>query len=287
MQIDKNNWQIKVNEENREELEDYFIPKSSFLYFRLVINNWYGYIDGEMIAENDRTPYLKCIDIYQFRKYILGKDDSKFKVGDKVKIIDYPSVNLKFLLNTKHIVSKVFDDGTYLISGYKILEQLLHLVIGNDPKFKKGDKVRIGDSDRVYIVKSIGFNEYGIYYCFECGSCATENILCLVPQKIIGYKAPFDMWDKHVKEGDTLVLYPGDVYSLSKGHEYDFVIPKEVVEAFFIPVYEEEEKVIELHGWKVTKDKILNIEGRDCRGLIFKCFKEYSEIIKAYEELNK
>lgn len=188
MQIDKNNWQIKIDEENREEVVDYFILKYTGKdYMREIGRVNFG---GEFLSIHDyQIPFLThyqdsnipLITTDQFRKYILGKED----------------------------------------------------------------------------------------------------------RKIIGYKAPFDMWDGHVKKGDTLVLYPGDVYSLSKGHEYDFVIPKEVVEAFFIPVYEEEEKVIELHGWKVTKDKILNIVGRDCRGLIFKCFKEYSEIIKAYEELNK
>ena len=184
MQIDKNNWQIKVNEENREELEDYFIPKSSFLYFRLVINNWYGYIDGEMIAENDRTPYLKCIDIYQFRKYILGKED----------------------------------------------------------------------------------------------------------RKIIGYKAPFDMGNGEIKEGDVFIidLEETDDWYIRK-FDRSFGFPKELVESYFIPVYEEEEKVIELHGYRISKDKIticdgnINIEIEDFKYLT----NIRNEVLKAYEELNK
>jgi len=150
MQIDKNNWQIQANEYNKKELEDYFnyfkkINKCVFL--KVLVNSWYGFHFGGMLARPDKTPYLKCIDIYQFRKYILGKE----------------------------------------------------------------------------------------------------------PRKIIGYKAPFDMYDGEIKMGTLFELNFGlNIYSYYIPNVKIYSLPKEIVEKYFIPVYEEEEKVIELHGYRIT-----------------------------------
>jgi len=166
-------------------------------------------------------------------------------------------------------------------------DQFRKYILGKEPKFKVGDKVRINNEKRVYIVKSIVFNEYGIYYCFECGSCATENILCLVPQKIIGYKAPFDMDAWEVKKEDVFIK-DHDFYGVYFCEDRINKFPSELVEAYFIPVYEEE-KVIELHGYRITKDKITICDGDiniEIEG--FKYLTNIrNEVLKAYEELNK
>ena len=181
-------------------------------------------------------------------------------------------------------------------------DQFRKYILGKEPKFKVGDKVIINNKNRIFIVKSIRFGKDGIYYCFECGSTAIETSLESAPQKIIGYKAPFDMYGGKVKKGDILKRY-GAFYSLNEFHDYDYLIPYELVEAYLEPVYEEEEKVIELHGYKITKDSIeyissgvtftkyyllLIIESYKNNFVFYeRLLKVYEEIIKAYEELNK
>lgn len=112
-----------------------------------------------------------------------------------------------------------------------------------------------------------------------------KYILGKEERKIIGYKAPFDMGGGEIKKDDIFIN--DDWYIRESDGSFGF--PKELVEAFFIPVYEEEEKVIELHGYRISKDKIticdgnINIEIEDFKYLT----NIRNEVLKAYEELNK
>ena len=187
MQIDKNNWQIKIDEENREEVVDYFILKYTGKdYMREIGRVNFG---GEFLSIHDyQIPFLThyqdsnipLITTDQFRKYILGKED----------------------------------------------------------------------------------------------------------RKIIGYKAPFDLFEEQVKSGD---MYMKSGLFYHEENNKGFPLPKEIVEKYFYPVYEEEEKVIELHGYRISKDKIticdgnINIEIEDFKYLT----NIRNEVLKAYEELNK
>lgn len=72
-------------------------------------------------------------------------------------------------------------------------------------------------------------------------------------RKILAYKQPFDMWYRPTKKGDLWVIgeYNTQIY---KHAALGFVLEKEIVEAFFEPIYEE----IKLEDFKqVTYKKLI------------------------------
>lgn len=121
-----------------------------------------------------------------------------------------------------------------------------------------------------------------------------KYILGKEERKIKGYAAPFDMWDGKIRKG-KLFIWDEDNKNNYKSEGGIYTFPSELVEPYFTPVYEEE-KVIDLYGYRITKDAIISLMSdpiytkesflEDIERFK-KWVKEYSEIIKAYEELNK
>ena len=128
-QIDKNNWQILVNKENIKEIQDYLIPKKTYPTNGLIIGNYYGLDKGTLIYTFEEVPYIKTIDIYQFRKYILPtkelntvkENNLRFKIGDKVNINGIP-FGIRFI---KEILDNDFyklnDDSVFYIDSLKLI----------------------------------------------------------------------------------------------------------------------------------------------------------------------
>lgn len=204
MQIDKNNWQIKIDKENRNEIHYYILNRNiKWALERYDIGSYISIKNGNLAYSGCMISGTPLITTAQFRKYILGKED-------------------------EYIITKEDNE--------KVTEYL----------FKK--------------------------YCIK------------EERKIIGYKAPFDMWEGgKIKKGSLFVAITSDLYCCK-----DFELPKEIVEKYFDPVYEEEEKIIELHGYRISKDSIKVMDGEfELKDTFLKYAKIYNDVIKAYEELNK
>lgn len=77
MQIDKNNWQIKIDEENKEEVMKYLGKDDLYSYH---IGLYYGKCNSKTVHLNT-SQIVACLIITtdQFRKYILGKEERKIK----------------------------------------------------------------------------------------------------------------------------------------------------------------------------------------------------------------
>lgn len=214
IQIDKNNWQILVNKENIKEIQDYLIPKKTYPTNGLIIGNYYGLDKGTLIYTFEEVPYIKTIDIYQFRKYILPtkelntvkENNLRFKIGDKVNINGIP-FGIRFI---KEILDNDFyklnDDSVFYIDSLKLIPIVEKEEINNTQYIIKNAIIKstsltgsdfygisakifldYGNSKQIFSYPSMGkvpktlhidFTSYFITKCMRIANCESwENII--------------------------------------------------------------------------------------------------------------
>lgn len=255
-------WYIKVNKSNLKELGKW---RSAGAYGQMRPDNPFpcGYCTSETGYCTSETGFWMSskpagfteITTAEFRKFVLKtptvkKSPAKFTLPKRWKaILPIEDFGIVVGRGEAAAILKWFESYGYNTSGWN----------GN------------ADVDYVYFV-----NKDKRVDC----TCLKENIkqiftltqikeMTQKTQKIVGYKAPTDLWDGDVKKGEIFILAGKANYCPKDNQIEELYIPKELVETWE-PVYEE-----------VIKSKVTNL-GTPKRK--FTIYKDKVEVVGGDEE---
>ena len=189
-------------------------------------------------AESNGEDYFQYISKIRTRAIELIKDESKFKIGDKVRCREHGT---EFIV--KKIIAKKdppdealyydgdynrvckedrFNNGLHGNGNFGVPESHLELVEEQETKFKIGDKVRCTEHGTEFVVREILPNEYGISEPLYYDSTILEDV-CGCAKHATGYRSFAGVMESRLELVDEESKFKvGDKVNIIRGYYRNF-----------------------------------------------------------------